>query len=180
MSATDLNDLAIAMTFLIREATLDDAVLIAELTRQCWHGKVAASSSGNREAPQRVREDLQQGGGFLLLNDNTPAGSIRWLAVVGDPLAWEVARMGILPPYRGQGLWQQLMAAVVARALSAGIRQLQLAVRTDAPRLLSMYGTLGFDIAAELKYSHANPLEPAPIVMRRLLHGQKNNVDKAH
>jgi hypothetical protein len=42
-------------------------------------------------------------------------------------------------------------------------------VRHDQPRLIDLYSAYGFNEAPELEYSHANPLEPAPTVMRRVL-----------
>jgi hypothetical protein len=32
-----------------------------------------------------------------------------------------------------------------------------------------LYAAYGFELAPELEYAHANPLEPAPHVMRRVL-----------
>jgi ribosomal protein S18 acetylase RimI-like enzyme len=157
------------MNVLVREATLDDAQLIANLTRACWAGKVAATSSGHRETAARVQEHLQQGGGFLLLRDEEAIGSVRWMPVESEPDVWEVLRMGVLPAYRGEHLSQHLLEAVVHRAQAAGINELRLGVRSDQPRLLDLYAAYGFDIAPELEYSQANPAEPAPTVMRCML-----------
>ena len=157
------------MTLLVREATPADAALIAELTRNCWAGKIVPSSSGHREATQRVSDDLQHGGAFILLRAGLPAGSIRWLPLEGDASVREILRMGILPDYRGERLSQHLMHAAIQHALAAKVKELQLAVRVDQPQLLAMYGSFRFELAPDLKYSHANPDEPAPIVMRRIL-----------
>jgi ribosomal protein S18 acetylase RimI-like enzyme len=157
------------MDLLIREATVDDAALIAELTRNSWANKVAPSSSGHQEAAQRVAEDLQRGGGFILLRDNTPAGSVRWLPLDTELDVWEIMRMGILPDYRGERLSQHLMEALIHRALAADIGELRLAVRVDQAQVVDLYAALGFEIAPELEYTRANPLEPAPVVMRRWL-----------
>lgn len=154
---------------LIREATVDDAELIAELTRDSWANKVAPSSSGHREEPKRVAEDLQRGGGFVLLRDNVPAGSVRWLPLDTELDVWEILRMGILPGYRGERLSQHLMEALIHRALAADIGELRLAVRNDQEQLLDVYAAFGFEIAPELEYTRANPMEPSPIVMRRWL-----------
>jgi ribosomal protein S18 acetylase RimI-like enzyme len=154
---------------LIREATVDDAELIAELTRNSWANKVAPSSSGHREASKRVAEDLQRGGGFVLLRADVPAGSVRWLPLDTETDVWEILRMGILPHHRGERLSQHLMEALIHRALAAEVAELRLAVRTDQMQLVDMYAALGFEIAPELEYTRANPLEPAPIVMRRRL-----------
>ena len=157
------------MDILVREATLDDARLIADLTRASWAGKVAATSSGHAETVERVTQHLQVGGGFILLVDDTPAGSVRWLPHETDPGVWETLRMGILPAWRGHNLSQHLLEAVIHCALAADVTELRLGVRTDQPRLLDLYAAFGFESAPELEYSHANPLEPAPAVMRRVL-----------
>lgn len=157
------------MDILVREATFDDVCLIAALTRASWENKVAVTSSGHRETEEHVFEHLQLGGGFILLANDTPAGSVRWLPQEDNPSVWETLRMGILPAYRGRNLSQHLLEAVIHRALASGITELRLGVRTDQPRLLDLYAAFDFQLAPELEYSHANPLEPAPAVMRRIL-----------
>jgi len=157
------------MHILIREAVSDDAPLIAELTRVCWAGRVAPSSSGHRESVERVQQDLQRGGSFLLLIDDRIGGSVRWLPSETETNVWEMLRMGILPDYRGQSLFCHLLEAVVHRAQSADIKELRLAVRADQARLLDLYAGHAFELAPELEYSHANPMEEVPTVMRRWL-----------
>lgn len=157
------------MKFLVREASLDDVQLMADLTRAAWAGRVAVTSSGHRETAVGVAEHLHQGGGFILLADGVPAGSVRWLPLESASDIWEILRMGVLPIYRGQQLSQHLLEAVVHHALASDISELRIAVRTDQSRLLDLYAAYGFELALELEYSHANPLEPAPAVMRRLL-----------
>ena len=61
------------------------------------------------------------------------------------------------------------MHRLVHRALAADIGELRLAVRSDQEQLLDVYAAFGFEIAPELEYTRANPMEPAPIVMRRWL-----------
>lgn len=157
------------MNIVVREATLDDARLIADLTRAAWAGKVAVTSSGHRETAVRVLQDLQNGGGFILLRDDEAIGSTRWSPVESEPEVWEIIRMGVLPAYRGEHLSQHLLEAVIHRALAAEISELRLGVRADQERLLDLYSAFGFELAPELEYTHANPLEPAPMVMRRML-----------
>ena len=157
------------MQILVRPAESGDAQLIADLTRAAWDGKVAVTSSGHRETAVRVSQDLRAGGGFTLLLDDAPAGSVRWLPLDAEPDIWEILRMGVLPEYRGGNLSQHLLEAVIHQALESDVTELRLAVRTDQPRLLDFYTAFGFELAPELEYSHANPLEPAPHVMRRCL-----------
>lgn len=157
------------MSIVIREADLDDAPLIADLTRAAWAGKVAVTSSGHRETAVRVLQDLQCGGGFILLKDEAPIGSVRWVPVDSEPDVWEIVRMGVLPAYRGEHLSQHLLEAVIHRALASDVTELRLGVRADQDRLLDLYAAFGFELAPEVEYTHANPLEPAPTVMRRVL-----------
>lgn len=158
------------MDVLIREARLEDAQLIAELTRAAWLGKIAVTSSGHRETAVRVLEHLQEGGGFILLVDDVPAGSVRWLPVDSEPDVWEIVRIGVVPAYRGAHLSQHLVEAVLHRALAADIEELRLAVREEQSRLLDLYAAFGFELAPELEYTHGHPLEPMALVMRRRLH----------
>ncbi|MFP5391776.1 MAG: GNAT family N-acetyltransferase [Gammaproteobacteria bacterium] len=157
------------MSILVRAALDEDAQLIATLTRSCWAGTVAVTSSGHRETAQRVAEDLRRGGGFILIQDGQPVGSVRWSPLDDEPDVWEISRMGVLPKDRGASLSQHLLEAVIHHAQDCGAEELRLAVRADQPRLIDFYAAFGFDLAEELEYSHANPAEPAPLVMRRLL-----------
>lgn len=157
------------MNIVVREASLDDAQLIADLTRACWAQRVAVTSSGHRETAVRVLEHLQQGGAFIMLDGERAIGSVRWLPAEGERDVWEILRMGVLPEYRGEALSQHLLEAVIHEALAAGVTELRLAVRSDQGRLLDLYAAYGFEMAPELEYAHANPVEPPPHVMRRHL-----------
>ena len=157
------------MAFLLREANLADAALIAGMTRLAWRDRVDANSSGHRESAERVTDDLLAGGGFILLVDDAPAGSVRWRPVDGEIDVWEISRMGILPAWRGHALSQHLLEAVIHRAQAADLCELRLAVRHDQPALLHLYAAYGFEPAPELEYGGANPALAPPAMMRRRL-----------
>mgnify|MGYP003384593083 CR=1 FL=1 len=157
------------MNIVVREARLDEAQLIAELTRAAWQNKVAASSSGHHESLERVLSDLRAGGGFVLLLDHMAVGSLRWMPLETDTEVWEILRMGIIPNYRGRGLSQHLLEAVIHHAQECAVSQLRLAVRADQDKLIDFYAAFGFELAPEIEYSHANPAEPLPNVMRKFL-----------
>jgi GNAT superfamily N-acetyltransferase len=157
------------MNIVVREATNDDARLIADLTRSAWAGKVNVTSSGHRETAVLVAEHLRDGGGFVLEIDNHPVGSVRWLPLDSEQDVWEVCRMGVLPEYRGGNLSQHLLEAVIHHGLASGVEEVRLAVRADQPKLIDFYTAYEFELAEELEYSHANPMEPPPLVMRRSL-----------
>lgn len=154
---------------LVREASPDDAELIAELTRISWADKVAASSSGHREDVERVLHDLQIGGGFILLVDDVIAGSVRWLRHDYEPAVWDVVRMGVLPLHRGGGLSQHLLEAVIHQALLADINELRISVHTDQSRLVDLYAAFGFELAPELECDHANEPGAPALTMRKYL-----------
>lgn len=155
------------MNILIREATPEDAALIAELTRKSWADKAAPSSRGHTEEAQRVAEDLLRGGGFVLLKDNEPAGSVRWKPLDTETGVWEIYRMGIIPEFRGQRLSEELVEAVIHRALVADISEIRLAIHYGQSKLVDLYASLGFEIAPELEYTRSNPQEAPSILMRR-------------
>lgn len=157
------------MDLLVREATLNDAELIASLTRKAWANKLAPDACGRHETTATVIEHLHRGGGFLLFVDDIPAGAARWLPMDDNPDIWEIVRLGIIPAYRGQGLSQHLLEAVIHYALSADVDELRIAVDSDQTRLVDLYAAYRFDVAMELEYSDADSLEPSPIVMRRQL-----------
>ena len=157
------------MAIVVREAGDEDAQLLADLTRACWAGKVAASSSGHSENIQRVADDLRRGGGFILLQHGEAVGSVRYAPLDDEPDIWEISRMGVLPRCRGANLSQYLLEAVIHQAHNGSAEELRLAVRSDQPKLIDFYAAFGFELAEELEYSHANAAEPAPLVMRRLL-----------
>jgi GNAT superfamily N-acetyltransferase len=157
------------MSIVVRAATDEDAQLIAELTRAAWAGKVNPRSSGHRETAVHVAEHLRSGGGFILMLDGEAVGSVRWGPHDEDPDIWEILRMGVLPHCRGSNLSMHLLEAVIHHGLECNAQELRLAVRGDQPKLLDFYAAFAFELAEELEYSHANPAEPAPLVMRRFL-----------
>ena len=138
------------MNLVVREATKDDAKLIADLTRAAWAGKVSVTSSGHRETAVLVAEHLRDGGGFVLLVDDVPVGSVRWLPLDAEPDVWEVCRMGVLPAHRGGNLSQHLLEAVIHHGLTCGVEEVRLAVRADQPKLLDFYAAFAFELAEEL------------------------------
>ena len=167
----------------LRTATLEDAVLIAKLTRECWVGK-PANSSGHTETVEALEKSLQDGTAVIMFLEGQPVGSIRYYPVMGEStievtyygaIAWEIGRLGILPAYRGRGLSTWLMNEVMIRATHKGIEELRLAVRTDEPGLLEFYKRQGFFEDSSIVYSHANPNSVKPITMRKYLFSRAPN-----
>ncbi|HEU4777984.1 MAG TPA: GNAT family N-acetyltransferase [Telluria sp.] len=157
------------MSIVVREASTDDAPLIAALTRAAWAGKVSDTSSGHLETAEQVEHHLRSGGAFILMQGGEAVGSVRWAPHDLDQDVWEILRMGVLPHCRGSNLSQLLLEAVIHHGLASAVQELRLAVRGDQPKLLDLYAAYEFELAEELEYSHANPSEPPPLVMRRIL-----------
>lgn len=162
----------------LRTATLEDAELIARLTREAWAGRVAPDSSGHFESAEKVERDLAEGGGIIMEVGGEPVGSVRWFPVFvrledgsrAGPVAWEIARLGLLPAYRGRGLSTWLMNEVTMRATINGIEELRLAVRDDQLQLIRWYERQGFFIDPSITYGHAYPHSKAkPVPMRKYL-----------
>ena len=160
----------------LRPATPADVELIAGLTRAAWVGK-PTNSSGHRETADGVRANLLEGQAIIMELDGQAIGSVRLYPVyqtledgsrVG-PIALEIARLGILPAFRGRGLNTWLMNEAMITATRRGIEELRLAVRTDEPGLQRMYERQGFFVDSSIVYSHANPDGPPPITMRKYL-----------
>lgn len=160
------------MDLLVREATSEDAALIAGLTRDCWAGEAAPGTRAQDDQGDlvaTVTQHLQRGGGFILQDGQQAIGSVRWLPLETEDGVWEISLLGVLPAWRGNQLSQHLLEAVVHHAHASNVDELRLAVPAEQARLVDLYAAQGFELAMELDVEHTNPLERAPNVMRRML-----------
>jgi predicted N-acetyltransferase YhbS len=153
----------------IRLATSTDAEAIAQVVRSAWAGKVAADSSGHQETVEKVENDLGRGYAWLAEEEGRPVGTVRLTRHPHEIGVWEIKKLGVQAEYRKTGLGQQLMEAVLAKAMAMGAKEVRLAVRHDQPRLLEWYAQFGFVHDPKLRYSSPNPLTPLPFVMRKTL-----------
>ena len=156
------------MNLLIREATLNDAALLVQLTQTAWANKAPINSSGHHETEDKVTQDLRRGGAFILLINHHPEGSVRWLPLESQPHIWEIGRMGISPTFRGNNLSLHLIESIIHLALQSSVTELRLAVRPQQLRLIDLYATHGFEIAPELDYTQASH-GFASVIMRKFL-----------
>ncbi|NJK45593.1 MAG: GNAT family N-acetyltransferase [Pleurocapsa sp. SU_196_0] len=128
-----------------------------------------------------MRRNLEEGFAIIMEMDGRAVGSVRCYPVfeVSDhgerfgPVALEIARLCVLPEYRGRGLSTWLMNEAMLSATHQGIEELRLAVRTDEPGLKSFYERQGFFEDSSIVYSHANPNSPKPITMRKYLFSRR-------
>ena len=56
-----------------------------------------------------------------------------------------VAAVGIAPAHQGLGAGRALMEALIAHARATGLERVELYVRTDNPRAIALYRSLGFE-----------------------------------
>ena len=157
------------MGIVIREASLEDASLIADLTRQAWANKCPPTSRGHRDTQVTVNEDLHVGGAFILLVDDIPAGSLRWAPLDEDDTIWKIRRLGVIPAFCGQNLSQHLIEAVIHHTQLCDISELRLFLNRYLEPLTSLYEAYGFELAPEIEFSTRDTLDDPPIMMRKIL-----------
>lgn len=154
------------MKIVVREAVLDDAKLIADLIRNAWTSKVAARLHDPHETENTILSDLQQGGGFILMVNDRPAGCARWRPEDENNHIWKIHRLGILSEFRGKSLSEYLLEAIIHHAHICEITELHVALHSDHERLVDYYAALDFEVAPELEFS-AHDLQDSPPIMLR-------------
>ena len=159
--------------FEVRGVAAEDASLFLEVMLTCWRGTVPENSTAYRETPETLASALSgEGAGFLLWRGDAPVGCGRSLVVPGPQgtgAKWvEMKRIGIIPSLRKQGLGTLVHDALEARARLQGYGGAQLAVRSDQPRLVRFWESLGYSIATDVVLTTENPLTPKPYYMRKV------------
>jgi GNAT superfamily N-acetyltransferase len=157
--------------FHLRLARADEAGLLHETMLRCWTGTVAANSSAYRETPQTIAQQLVRGGAVIVFEGEAAVGAGRFHPVpgpVGDPRKWvEIKRVGVLREKRTLGLGAPLVAALEAEAGARGHAGAQIGIRTDQPRLIRFWASLGYTLADDVQMHTVNPLTPPPTTMRK-------------
>ncbi len=124
-----------------------------------------------RETPETVAAQIAKGGAVLLEAAGEPIGSGRWVRVPGPggEADWmEIKRIGVLLAGTRQGLGEVILRALEEMGREASMAGAQLAIRTDQPRLVDFYASLGYALAGDVELTTINPLSPPPIGMRKL------------
>jgi RimJ/RimL family protein N-acetyltransferase len=135
------------------------------------------------EAPSFVRTRR-----FVL--DSLKAGAIHVVAVAGhdEVVGWcdlrpksaaalrhsAVLGMGLVAPYRGQGLGSRMLAATLDSAGQAGLQRAELVVRADNAPAIALYRRFGFELEGTLRdYLRVDGVSHDALQMARLapLHG---------
>ncbi len=84
---------------------------------------------------------------LLLLDRGAPAGFAICAADETDPGIGWIVQIGICPPWRGRGLVDALLAALLRRFRAGALRAAHLTVNTNNPRAIHVYQRTGFRLA---------------------------------
>lgn len=137
----------------VHEATTADARAIASLIRRSFRRQVDLLELRRADCPEyvgfetadRVRRRMQRGDHVLVANlAGRLVGTVTFSGVVGDLRKGEIARLAVLPRYRGNGLGKSMMetAETALRQVGATVAEISLVAKFG--RLRSYYEALGY------------------------------------
>ena len=169
--------------FLIRFATIDDAELIADLSRRTFQetfGYVNTRENMDKFMNEQfTREDLikevtEPGNTFLLaFDDDTPVGYARMREGKKFPEfenkdSIEIARIYSVNSYLGTGVGQQLMRQCVFIAKELKKEIIWLGVWEKNPRAIAFYTKWGFEKFSEQDFLLGDDLQKDSLLMKKL------------
>ena len=134
----------VADVVVLRPLSISDAAIAAELIRAAFAAQPRPTrppSSALRETAASIAEKIERGGGFGAWVEGRLAGLALW-QVAGDAL--HVARVSVLPEWRGDGLSRRLLEACEDTARERGLRRMTLRVRLALPENERLFERLGF------------------------------------
>ncbi len=129
----------------LRNATLDDAVLMTDLIIAAFEdqrGKIDPPSGAHNETPDKIRVKLEQGGGILAYVDGVAAGCVVYYPEDENHLYF--GRLAVLQAFRQNGVGQTLVTAVEDKAQQQGYTGVSLSVRTALPRNQDFFKRMGY------------------------------------
>jgi len=154
--------------FVLRPLTAADAEAAAHVIRTAFAAQRRAThppSSALRETADSIAGKMTAGGGFGALADGELVAVALWQVVDGDALM--IARVCVLPAFRGRSLSHELVAACEREARARGLGRARVRVRLELPeneRLFSRMGFGRFQIEA-----HAGYDAPTVVVLEKRL-----------
>ncbi len=140
---------------------------VHELTQRAFqqHGRLDPPSGALRETPERVRDDLQAGGGAIAELGDQPVGCLRWqLTPAGD---LHVRRVAVEPRCRRSGIGRGLMAWAEREATRRGCPGISLGVRIALSDNLAFFRSLGYEV--EGTHRHDGYDRPTWFALRKRL-----------
>jgi predicted N-acetyltransferase YhbS len=137
----------------LREATSDDARTIASLIRRSFRKQVEILELRRSVCPEyvgfetaeRVRRRIHRGDHVLVAHlAGQMVGTVAFGGAVRKSREGEIARLAVLPAYRGSGLGQVLMGAAETALGKSGATVAEISIVAKFHRLRSYYETLGY------------------------------------
>ena len=135
-----------------RVATPDEAPALARLINDAFIVE-AFFKIGDRTSAEEIRQLMQAGGEFLVLEGAAPGSAV---ACVYLKVAGERAYFGMLsidPPRQRQGFGRQIIGAVEARARDRGCRIMDIHIVNLREDLVPYYRALGYEESGTLPFS---------------------------
>jgi diamine N-acetyltransferase len=171
------------MRYQVREATTEDALLIADLSRTTFHDTFAAD---NKEEDMRLFLDEQFTRGRLMLEVGRPEHRF-YLAYEGkEPVGYlklrygkipeglpaasalEIARLYAVKAYLGKGVGSLLMQLALTQARDEGYDAIWLGVWERNPRAIAFYEQWGFAKFSEVDFLLGNDVQRDWLMWRRV------------
>jgi ribosomal protein S18 acetylase RimI-like enzyme len=171
------------MSFFLREATIDDAVLVADISRQTFHDSFSADNTKEnmdkflREQFTRGKLMLEVGAPnntfFLAYYNNEIAGYLK-LRYAGKPAALsgmnvlEIARLYALSTMIGKGVGRLLMQKSIDTAQERNKEAVWLGVWEKNHRAIDFYTRWGFEKFGEQDFLLGDDVQNDWLMMRRV------------
>jgi ribosomal protein S18 acetylase RimI-like enzyme len=178
------------MDFHVRYATKEDAVLIADLSRQTFYDTFAADNSEADMAKflssqfTRGRLMLEVGARdnvFLLVYHlNKVAGYVKLREgkkpeILKDKQLLEIARLYVVKDYIGKGVGKLLMQESIAIAREKGKDIIWLGVWEKNQRAINFYSSWGFEKFGECDFLLGDDMQRDWLMKKELMKGQRTD-----
>jgi GNAT superfamily N-acetyltransferase len=137
----------------LHEATTDDARAIASLIRRAFRRQVELLQLRRSDCPEyvgfetadRVRRRMERGDHVLMADlAGRVVGTVTYSGAVGDSRKGEIARLAVLPQYRGKGLGKSMMEAAETALRQFGATVAEIGLVAKFGRLRTYYEALGY------------------------------------
>jgi ribosomal protein S18 acetylase RimI-like enzyme len=125
------------------EAALVHAIMLAAYAE--YRGALPVDSSAHAETVDDVMDGMRKGGAILAFEGSQAIGSARF-----EPEAQSlyVRRVSVLSSHRRRGVASAIMRSMEAIAVESGRRAIRLEVRDSLPTNVSLYRSLGYEVAS--------------------------------
>lgn len=145
----------------ILEAAAGDAPLLSEIVRQSFQDvarrfgltPVTCPKHPSNCQPAWIEQALERGSRYFLLEaDRVPSGCVAMEHP--EPAICYLERLAVLPPYRGRGHGQALVAHVLREAAAMGAARVEIGIIAAHAELRRWYERRGFSEARHARFPH--------------------------